>query len=110
MVTIALLIAVCTLIYRKYAEFAFEHNKPRTGFGLLGVVIFLAGYTFCWVLAFLLIHGAGIVIREFLIGILVELVIIGSGALLALTVRRFLKKSWGKARHGSRSDLLDTKP
>jgi len=110
MIILALIIAISTLLYRKYAELAFEHNKQRVGYGILGVGVFIGTYIISALIIGFIMGAAGmVIIDDFIITLLAELAVMGIGALASWTVLYFMRKSWEKNRFNKQQDtqILD---
>lgn len=108
MIMWAVIIGIAVFLYRHFAELAFEYNKQRTGFGALGVGIFIVGYfIFAFALGIVIALTSPELLGDMTTVFIFEFGAIGLAAGIAAIVRAMLKKSWAKQR--ASSQILDEK-
>ena len=107
MLGLIILISICVFIYRSYAEMAFEFNKSRTGFGILGIGIFVVMYFIsAFTLGVVLALTGNMPEDELTLTFLGEGVAIAGGALAVWITYSLIKRSWSKTR--ADYELLDS--
>lgn len=117
MISILILVAPMFFIYRYYAELAFEHNRSRVGFGILGIGAYLLLYfVFSFISALIGASMIDITLDDTLatmnykMQVLTWSVLFISIALSSLSIFflfRILRNNWTKRPIDRNSDLLD---
>lgn len=117
MISILILLAPMFFIYRSYAELAFEHNRSRAGFGILGIGVYVVLYfVFSFISALIGASMIDVTIEDTLatmnykMQVLTWSVLFISIAMASIGVFflfRILRSNWMKRPVEGRSDLLD---
>jgi hypothetical protein len=105
MIPILLLLAPVFFIGRYFSELAFEHERSRAGFSLLGIGVYIISFFLLGIIAavFLVLLGAQ---PSPAMDLLLTAVSVALGAAATWMVWVLLKRSWGK-QADRRNGLLD---
>lgn len=109
MIGIVILIGLSVLFWRQYAELAHEYDRNRTGYGILGIGIYIGCYLIAAVVGVLIMYGANpAALGDVGAGLVLEACSILFAAGVTWLVRGLLKKSWEKSGLlGGDSEILD---
>src|SRR5687767_15008149 len=105
MISILLLLAPVFFIGRYFSELAFEHERSRAGFSLLGIGVYIVSFFLLGIVAaiFFVLFGAQ---PSPAMDLMLTAVGVAFGAAATWLVWLLLKRSWGK-QADRKSGLLD---